>query len=228
MEDAVEEARIALIESVAETDEDLMELYFEEGTLPEESLVAGLRKAVSEGEVTPLVCGSALHNMAIDRLLDFLVSSTPSAIDRGELSDRVRRDPDRRERTPCHVRLEDEFGRILGEGHLFSRRLRRARDRCPRLQPFPQGPGEVRAGERQSGQGADERRGDPCGGHRRRRQAEGHGLQATASESRRTRSSSRRPVCRIPRFPMQSSPRRARTRTVSAAPSRACSRRTRR
>ena len=86
MEDAVEEARIALIESVAETDEDLMELYFEEGTLPEDSLVAGLRKAVSEGEVTPLVCGSALHNMAIDRLLDFLVSSTPSAIDRGELS----------------------------------------------------------------------------------------------------------------------------------------------
>ena len=85
MEDAVEEARIALIESVAETDEDLMELYFEEGTLPEESLVAGLRKAVSEGEVTPLVCGSALHNMAIDRLLDFLVSSTPSAIDRGKL-----------------------------------------------------------------------------------------------------------------------------------------------
>ena len=85
MEDAVEEARIALIESVAETDEDLMELYFEEGTLPEDSLVAGLRKAVSEGEVTPLVCGSALHNMAIDRLLDFLVSSTPSAIDRGEL-----------------------------------------------------------------------------------------------------------------------------------------------
>ena len=85
MEDAVEEARVALIESVAETDEDLMELYFDEGTLPEDSLVAGLRKAVSEGEVTPLVCGSALHNMAIDRLLDFLVSSTPSAIDRGEL-----------------------------------------------------------------------------------------------------------------------------------------------
>lgn len=85
MADSVEEAQIALIEAVAETDEDLMEQYFDEGTLPEDQLVAGLRKAVAEGEVVPMLCGSALHNMAIDRLLDFLVSSIPSAADRGEL-----------------------------------------------------------------------------------------------------------------------------------------------
>ena len=84
--DGVEEARTALIEAVAETDEELMEEYFEEGTLSEDKLTAGLRKAVSDGEIVPLLCGSALHNMAIDLLLDFLVSSTPSPVDRGELS----------------------------------------------------------------------------------------------------------------------------------------------
>ncbi len=85
MADSVEEARTALIEAVAETDEELMEEYFEEGTLSGDKLLGGLRKAVSEGEVIPLLCGSALHNMAIDRLLDFLVSSTPSPVDRGAL-----------------------------------------------------------------------------------------------------------------------------------------------
>ena len=83
--DAVEEARVALIESVAETDEELMEEYFEEGTLETDRLLGGLRNAVSEGEVVPLLCGSALHNMAVDLLLDFLVAASPSPIDRGEL-----------------------------------------------------------------------------------------------------------------------------------------------
>ena len=84
LQDALEEARTSLIESVAETDEDLMEEYFEEGTLSAEKLAAGLKRAVSAGEVVPLLCGSALHNMAIDRLLDFLVEVSPSPADRAE------------------------------------------------------------------------------------------------------------------------------------------------
>ena len=85
MADQVEEARISLIESVAETDENLMDEYFEEGTLERGKLLAGLRNAIAEGEVTPLLCGSGLHNIAIDRLLDFLVQAAPSAISRAEL-----------------------------------------------------------------------------------------------------------------------------------------------
>ena len=84
--DQVEEMRTSLIEAVAETDEELMEEYFEEGTLETDKLVAGLRKAVAAGEVVPLLCGSALHNMGIDRLLDFLVDSTPAPTDRGEVA----------------------------------------------------------------------------------------------------------------------------------------------
>ena len=83
--DQVEEARTSLIEAVAETDEDLMNEYFEEGTLEGGKILAGLNNAVAAGEVVPLLCGSALHNMAIDRLLGFLCEATPSAVDRGEL-----------------------------------------------------------------------------------------------------------------------------------------------
>ncbi len=85
MSASVEEARTALVEAVAETDEDLMNQYFESGTLEADKLCAGLRKAVAEGEVVPVLCGSALHNVAMDRLLDFLVTVAPSPVDRGEL-----------------------------------------------------------------------------------------------------------------------------------------------
>ncbi len=81
----VEDLRIALVESVAETDEDLMEEYFEEGDLSPEQLSAGLRAAVSQGEVLPILCGSGVQNIATDRLLDFLVAATPSPLDRGHL-----------------------------------------------------------------------------------------------------------------------------------------------
>ncbi len=81
----VEEARTGLIEAVAETDEELMDEYFEEGTLEGPKLVAGLKRAFAAGEVVPLLCGSALHNMGVDLLLDFLVDSAPSATERGEL-----------------------------------------------------------------------------------------------------------------------------------------------
>ena len=73
----------SLIEAVAETDEDLMNEYFEEGTLEGGKILAGLNNAVAAGEVVPLLCGSALHNMAIDQLLGFLCEATPSAVDAG-------------------------------------------------------------------------------------------------------------------------------------------------
>ncbi len=84
--DEVEAARTQLIEAVAETDEDLMNEYFEEGTLSDDKVVAGLRKAISVGEVTPALCGSALHNIGTDQLLEFLKSDAPSPVDRGEFA----------------------------------------------------------------------------------------------------------------------------------------------
>jgi elongation factor G len=78
----VDAARDALIEMVAEADEQLMEKFFEAGTLTDDELVAGLRTATLAGRLFPLVCTSALVNIGIPQLLDAIVAYLPSPADR--------------------------------------------------------------------------------------------------------------------------------------------------
>ncbi|MEQ1907817.1 MAG: GTP-binding protein, partial [Vicinamibacterales bacterium] len=79
---AVEHARESLIEMVAESDEGLMERFFEAGTLTDEELSRGLRAATIAGKLFPLVCVSALANIGIPQLLDAVVALLPSPADR--------------------------------------------------------------------------------------------------------------------------------------------------
>jgi elongation factor G len=79
---AVDSAREALIEMVAENDEKLMEHFFEAGTLTDEELVAGLRSAASAAKLFPLVCTSALLNVGVQQMLDAIVDYLPSPADR--------------------------------------------------------------------------------------------------------------------------------------------------
>ena len=79
---AVDTAREALIEMVAEVDEKLMEKFFEAGTLTDEELVAGLRSATIGAKIFPLVCTSALANVGVPQLLDAIVNWLPSPADR--------------------------------------------------------------------------------------------------------------------------------------------------
>jgi elongation factor G len=79
---AVDAAREALIEMVAENDEKLMEHFFEAGTLTDEELAAGLRSATISGKLFPLVCTSALLNVGVPQLLDAIVAYLPSPVDR--------------------------------------------------------------------------------------------------------------------------------------------------
>ena len=76
------QAREQLIEMVAEADETLMETFFEEGTLTQEQLVAGLRTATVGGRLFPLVCTSGLHMIGIQPLLDAVVTCVPSPAER--------------------------------------------------------------------------------------------------------------------------------------------------
>lgn len=78
MQDRIAGMREALIESVAEMDDALMEKYFEEGTLSDEEIAKGLEIGVSSGKVVPVLCGSAMKMVGIDTLLDFIASSVPS------------------------------------------------------------------------------------------------------------------------------------------------------
>ena len=76
------EARERLIESIAETDEQLMEAFFAEGTLTQEQLVSGLRAATLAGKIFPLVCTSAAHAIGIQPLLDAILAYVPSPAER--------------------------------------------------------------------------------------------------------------------------------------------------
>jgi elongation factor G len=82
MAGAVDAAREALIEMVAEADEKLMEKFFEAGTLTDEEVVAGLRSATAAARVFPLVCTSAIVNIGVPQLLDAILSYLPSPADR--------------------------------------------------------------------------------------------------------------------------------------------------
>ena len=71
-------AREALIELVAEADDNLMEQFFEAGTLTQEELEAGLRTATAGRHVFPVVCTSATSNLGIQPLLDAILNYVPS------------------------------------------------------------------------------------------------------------------------------------------------------
>lgn len=79
---SVDTYRQALMESVAETDEKLMNSYFENGELSDTELRAGLAVAVVSGAVYPILTGSALHNVGVDQLLTKIVNLCPSAATR--------------------------------------------------------------------------------------------------------------------------------------------------
>jgi elongation factor G len=82
MAGAISAARDALVEMVAESDEKLMEVFFEKGSLSDEALLAGLRSATLRGAVFPLVCTSATVNIGGPQLLDAIAAYLPSPLDR--------------------------------------------------------------------------------------------------------------------------------------------------
>ncbi|MEE2777988.1 MAG: elongation factor G [Acidobacteriota bacterium] len=82
LQGAVEEWRTKLIEAVAESDEALMEKFFEEGTLSGEELISGLRAAIARRDLFPITLGSAEHGIGNADLLDALTDLAPSPFDR--------------------------------------------------------------------------------------------------------------------------------------------------
>jgi elongation factor G len=82
LSDNVESVREALMEAIAESDEELMEKYFDAGELTEGEMNKGLAKGVSEGLVFPLLCGCAIENIGTDLFLNAVVNICPSAEDR--------------------------------------------------------------------------------------------------------------------------------------------------
>ena len=79
--DDAQAAREHMIESVVETDDDLMEKYFGGEEITEEEIKKALRAATIEGTVVPVLCGTAFKNKGIQPLLDAVVAYMPSPLD---------------------------------------------------------------------------------------------------------------------------------------------------
>ena len=78
--------REKLVEAVAESDDALLEKYFEQGELSTEEIQAGLRTGTLSGQIFPVVCGDAYENQGTSLVMDAVVAYMPSPVDRGEVT----------------------------------------------------------------------------------------------------------------------------------------------
>ncbi len=81
MQEAVESEREALIENIAEADDELIERYLEGETLSHEDLAHALRKGTLDRLFVPVLCGSATRNIGIDLLMNLINDALPSPLD---------------------------------------------------------------------------------------------------------------------------------------------------
>jgi elongation factor G len=77
--------REKLTEAAAETDDDLLAKYLEEGSIGEPEMLEALRKAIGSGGVVPVLCASATRSIGVGPLLDLIVKEFPSPADQGEV-----------------------------------------------------------------------------------------------------------------------------------------------
>lgn len=81
LKELAEEWRHNLIESVAETDEELLMKYLEGEELTRDEIKTAIRKMTIAGKMIPVVCGSAYKNKGVQMLLDAVVDYLPSPVD---------------------------------------------------------------------------------------------------------------------------------------------------
>ena len=76
--DKIEEFKQMIMEAVAETDEELLDKYLNDGELCDEDIYAGLIKGCAQGEIAPVLCGSALKVIGIKSMINSIVQCFPS------------------------------------------------------------------------------------------------------------------------------------------------------
>ena len=81
LKEQIEPIRSMLMESVAETDEELLDKFFSGEEFTEQEIHIGLRKGVINGDVIPVLCGSTAKNIGMHTLLDMIRDYLPSPLD---------------------------------------------------------------------------------------------------------------------------------------------------
>ena len=84
--DRAKEYREKLVEAAAETDDELLSRYLEEGSLGEPEMLRALRAGIAEGKIVPVLCAAASRNLGTAALLDLIVHEFPSPADRGAVA----------------------------------------------------------------------------------------------------------------------------------------------
>lgn len=102
-QELVEEAsrwREELIENVAETDDELLNLYLDGQEIPPQKLWESLRRAILERKIFPVLCSSGLENKGVSAVADFLVDFAPSPLERPSVKGKNPKTGEEEER-PC-------------------------------------------------------------------------------------------------------------------------------
>ncbi|NIA14205.1 MAG: elongation factor G [Nitrospiraceae bacterium] len=80
--DQIEEMKAQMVDVVAESDDELLEQYFEAGELTPEQFAQGLQKGITSGKIVPIIAGSVEKELGIEELLGIIARSFPSPLDR--------------------------------------------------------------------------------------------------------------------------------------------------
>jgi elongation factor G len=83
--DVIEESRMSLMEAVAESDDKLLERYFEAGELTDDELAKGIKKAISNGSLFPAFAVSAVENLDLSALMNAITDYLPSPAEMKEI-----------------------------------------------------------------------------------------------------------------------------------------------
>ena len=78
MQNMANEWREKMVESAAESNEEIMDKYLEEGDLSEEDIIKGLRERTLNNEIVPCLCGSAFKNKGVQTMLDAVIDYLPA------------------------------------------------------------------------------------------------------------------------------------------------------
>jgi elongation factor G len=84
LKESAHSAREQLMEMVAEIDDGLMENFFEHGELTDEEMSVGLRRAIRERKIVPVLAASATKAIGTDRLAELITNLLPNPAERGE------------------------------------------------------------------------------------------------------------------------------------------------
>ena len=84
--EAVEKTFNLLVECVAESDEEMMEIFLLDEVPEKDQLKRSLRRCVLAGDIVPVLCGSAFKNKGVQKLLDAVIDYLPTPVDVNQIS----------------------------------------------------------------------------------------------------------------------------------------------